>query len=79
MEKVPGYGYRIFLVVSEFDFGGVEIRVEFAADGQPSAGRGAGNEVDDGLVGLEGSSAPVLGDSGEKPVLNLVHLLVPGG
>lgn len=53
MEKLAGYGYRIFLLVSEFDFCGVEIRVEFAADGQAGAGRGAGNEVDDGLVGLE--------------------------
>src|SRR5947209_11676200 len=72
MEKVPDYGYRIFLLVGEFDFCGVEVRVEFAANGQSSAGRGAGDEVVDGLVGLDGSSAPVLGDSGEKPVLDLV-------
>ena len=72
MEKVSDYGYRIFLLVGEFDFCGVEVRVEFAADGQSRTGRGAGDEVDDGLVGLEGSSAPVLGDSGEKPVFDLV-------
>ena len=72
MEKVSHYGDRIFLLVGEFDFCGVEVRVEFAADGQSCARRGAGDEVDDGLVGLEGSSAPVLGDSGEKSVLDLV-------
>ena len=72
MEKVSDYGYRIFLLVGEFDFRRVEVGVEFAADGQSCAGRGAGDEVDDGLVGLDGSSAPILGDSGEKPVLDLV-------
>ena len=68
VEKMSDYGYRIFLLVGEFDFRGVEVWVEFAADGQSCAGRGAGDEVDDGLVGLDGSSAPVLGNSGEKSV-----------
>jgi hypothetical protein len=36
MEKVPNHGYRIFLLVGEFDFCGVEVGVEFAADGQSS-------------------------------------------
>jgi hypothetical protein len=65
-------GYRFFLLVGEFDFCGVEVGVELAADGQSCGGRGVGDEADDGLVGLEGSSAPVLGDSGEEPVFDLV-------
>jgi hypothetical protein len=33
VKKVPGEGYRFFLVVGEFDFCGVEVGVEFATDG----------------------------------------------
>jgi hypothetical protein len=72
VEKVSDHGYRILLLVGELDFRGIEVGVEFAADDQSCAGRGAGDEVDDGLVGLYGSSAPVLGDSGEEPVFDLV-------
>ena len=75
MERVSSYGYRVFLLVGEFDFGGVEVGVEFAADGQSCGGCGGcgvGDEVDDSLICLEGSSAPVLGDSGEESVFNLV-------
>jgi hypothetical protein len=72
MEKVSGKGYRVLLLVGEFDFGGVELGVEFAADGQACGGRGVGDEVDDGLVCFEWSSTPVVGDSGEEPVFDLV-------
>ena len=65
-------GYRFFLLVGEFDFCGVEGGIEFATDGQSCGGCGVGDEADDGLVCLEGSSAPVLGDSGEESVFDLV-------
>jgi hypothetical protein len=41
-------------------------------NGQSCGGRGAGDKVDDGLVCFEWPPAPVVGDSGEKPVLDLV-------
>jgi hypothetical protein len=41
-------------------------------NGQACGGRGVGDEVDDGLVCFEWSSAPVVGDSGEEPVFDLV-------
>jgi hypothetical protein len=72
MEKVPGEGYRFFLLVGEFDFCGVEVGVELATDGQSCGRCGVGDEVDDGLVSFEWSSAPVLGDSGEESVFDLV-------
>ena len=72
MKEVPGKGYRLLLLVCEFDFRGVEVRVEFATDGQSCGGCGAGDEINDRLIGLEWPPAPVLGDSGEEPVLDLV-------
>jgi hypothetical protein len=72
MELVPGEGYRFLLLVGEFDFSGVEVGVEFAANGQACGGRGVGDEVDDGLVSFEWPSAPVVGDSGKEPMFNLV-------
>jgi hypothetical protein len=73
MEKVSSKRYRVLPLVGEFDFCGVEVWVEFAADGQACGGGcGVGDEVDDGLVCLEWSSTSVVGDSGEEPVFNLV-------
>jgi len=69
---MPSEGYRFLLLFGEFDFGGVEVGVEFAADGQACGGRGVGDEIDDGLVCLEWSSAPVAGDLREQSVLNFV-------
>ncbi len=72
MELVPGEGYRFLLLVGEFDFNGVKVGVEFAANGQACGGRGVGDEVDDGLVSFEWPSAPVVGDSRKEPMFNLV-------
>jgi len=72
MELVSDEGYRFLLLVGEFDFSGVEVGIEFAANGQACGGRGVGDEVDDGLVSFEWSSTPVVGDSGEEPVFNFV-------
>ena len=47
---MSGKWYRVFLLVGELDFCGVEVGVEFTADGQSCGGRGIGDEVDDGLV-----------------------------
>jgi hypothetical protein len=72
VEEVSDEEYRFLLLVGEFDFCGVEVGVEFATDGQSCCGRGAGDEVDDRLICLEWSPAPVLGDPGEEPVFDLV-------
>jgi hypothetical protein len=34
MEQVPCEGYQVLLLLSEFDFCGVKVGVQFAADGQ---------------------------------------------
>ena len=72
MKEVPGKGYRFFLLVCELDFCGVDVGVEFATDGQSCDGCGVGDEVNDRLIGLEWSSAPVLGNPGEQAVLDLI-------
>lgn len=65
-------GYGLLLLVGEFCSGGVEVEVEVGAYGESCCGGGVGDEVDDGLVGFEGSSSPVAGDPGEEPVFCLV-------
>src|SRR6266550_9060272 len=72
MKLVPPDGYGLPLLFGEFHPRGVEVRVEFALDGESGRGRSVGDEVDDGLVGFQRPSPPVDGDSGEEPVLDLV-------
>lgn len=67
------------MFVGVFDAGGVFAGVQGAAHGQAGCGGGAAVQVQDDLVGLEGSAAPVHGDLAEEPALDLFHLLVPGG
>ena len=59
MEVVSREGYRFFLLVGKFDFGRVEVGIEFTLNGQACGGCGAGDEVDDGLACFQWSSAPV--------------------
>ena len=54
------------------DAGGVGAGVEVGADGQPGGGAGGADQVDDDLVAGQGPAAPVQGDLGEQPVLDLV-------
>ena len=72
MEVVSGEGYRFLLLGGEFDFRGIEVGIEFTLNSQACGGLGVGDEVDDGLVCFERSSAPVVCDSGEEPVFDLV-------
>lgn len=72
MEVVSCDGYGLLLLVGEFCSCGVEVEVEVGAYGEACCGGGVGDEVDDGLVGFQGSSSPVAGDSGEEPVFYLV-------
>jgi len=51
---------------------GVGATVEAALDGEAGAGGGAGDQLDDHLVGQQGLAAPVLGDEGEQPMLDPV-------
>src|SRR3954447_17342330 len=51
---------------------GIGAAVEAALDGEAGAGRGAGDHLDDHLVGEQGLAAPVLGDEGEQPMLDPV-------
>src|SRR5205085_599945 len=62
----------VFLAVLDSD--GVGLGVEDALDGQPGGGGGVADQFDDGLVGGEGSAAPVEGDLGEQSVFDLVPL-----
>jgi hypothetical protein len=57
--------------------GGVEVRVEYAANGERGC-CGVGDHVHDSLIGFQWSTPPVEGDPGEQPVFDPVPLLVPG-
>ena len=72
MEVVPRDGYGLLLLVCEFDFRGVEVEVEVGAYCESRCGCGVGDEVDDGLVGFQGSSSPIAGDSGKKSMFYFV-------
>jgi hypothetical protein len=72
MEVVPREGYRLLLLIGKLDFGWVEVGIEFTLNGQACSGCGVGDEIDDGLVRFQWSSAPAVGDPGEEPVFNLV-------
>jgi hypothetical protein len=66
VKRVSLDGDFFLLLVGEFYLGGVVRRVEVAAYGETGLGGGAGDEVDDGLVGREGTAGPVEGDLGEQ-------------
>ena len=58
MEVVSDEGYGFLLLVGEFDFGRIEVGIEFALHGQAFGGRSVGDQVDDGLICFEWPSAP---------------------
>src|SRR3954453_3778748 len=58
--------------VIESDALGVGATVKAAPDGEAGAGGGAGDQLDDHLVGQQGLAAPGLGDEGEQPMLDPV-------
>ena len=60
------------LLFREFDLRGVFVEIEVGADGEPGCRGGVGDEADDGLVGFQGTTTPIRGDSGKGPVLDLV-------
>src|SRR5688572_13038082 len=64
--------------VGDFESGGVGAGVEVSPDREAGAGGGAADELDDDLAADEWSSAPVLGDVAEHPVLDLVPLAGAG-
>jgi hypothetical protein len=72
MKIMPCDRDRFLLLISEFDFRGIEIGVEFATDCESFRGRGVGDEINDRLIGLQRPATPVEGDLGEEPVLDLV-------
>ncbi len=59
------------LLVGDLDACGVGYGVKFGGDGEPGAGGGRGDGVDDDFVTGQRSSAPVHREVGEQPVLNL--------
>lgn len=71
-ERCAVRGYRFLLLVGKFDFGRIEVGIELAQNSQACGDRGAGDEVDDGLVCFQWSPAPVMSDSREEPVFDLV-------
>jgi hypothetical protein len=60
------------LFVADFDFGFIMIRVQRGFDDQTTASRGAGDQIDDGLMTHQGAASPVLCDETEQTMLNLV-------
>src|SRR3954463_8743737 len=58
------------LGIGHLDAFRVGAAVEAAPDGEAGAGGGAGDQLDDHLVGEQGLAAPVLGDEGEQPMLD---------
>ena len=74
VEVVAGDGQGGHVLVADLDAGRVGAGVEFGADGEPGAGGGAGDEVDDDFVAGQRSAAPVHRDLAEEPVLDLVPL-----
>src|SRR5674476_1349034 len=69
----------LHLLVGDLDALLVGVGVEYRLDRQTGLGGGRRDRLDDNLVGFQGSTAPVHGDRGEHPVLDFVHLEVPGG
>ncbi len=72
VKRVSRDGDGVFLFLGEFYFGGVEIGVEFAANGESGGCCGVGDHVHDGLLGFQWSAPPVEGDPGEQPVFDPV-------
>ena len=62
------------VLLGVLDAGGVRVGVEFTVDGQSGGRGGVADQVDDDLVGFQWPAAPVHGDLGEQPVLDLVPL-----
>src|SRR3954463_1030791 len=62
------------LGIGHLDAFRVGAAVEAALDGEAGAGGGAGDQLDDHLVGQQGLAAPGLGDEGEQPMLDSVPL-----
>ena len=74
MEAVAVHRQGVDLCVGDLDAGGVGAGVEFGVDRQPGAGGGGGDAVHDDFVAGQRPAAPVHGDVGEQPVLDLVPL-----
>jgi hypothetical protein len=72
VELVSFDGNCFLLPVGKFYLGRVVVGVEFALYDEAGLGGGVGYEAHDGLVGGQWSAAPVDGDLGEQPVLDLV-------
>ncbi len=79
VETVPVHGQSVDIAIGDLDAGVVGAWVEFGVDGQPVAGCGRRDTVHDDVVADQRAAAPVHGDVGEQPVLDLVPLQVPGG
>jgi hypothetical protein len=59
------------LLVADLDSLRVLGVIDFGAHGQAGAGGGRGDQVDHDLMTGQGLAAPVGGDAGEQPVLEL--------
>src|SRR5258708_16119526 len=66
------------LLVRDLDALGIAAGVHLGCDGQPGAGGGRGDGLDDDLVAGQGAAAPAPGDGGGQPVLGLVPLAGAG-
>jgi hypothetical protein len=69
LDVEPGH-----LGVRDLDAFVVDVVVEPALDGQTLCSRGAGNQLDDDLMGQQWFATPVLSDEGEQTMLDTVPL-----
>ena len=70
---------RRHLGIGDLDAFVVGVLVEPALDGQALLGRGAGDQLDDDLMGQQRFATPVLRDEGEQAMLDAVPFAGAGG
>ena len=72
LEGVTNEIDRGHLGIGDGDAGGVARGIEFAADAQPSLGRGGADQIDDDAVADQWFGAPIRADERKEAVLDLV-------
>ena len=60
------------LLIADLDPRRIGVGVQGRLHGQAGAGVGGADQLDDGFIARQRLTAPVLGDGGEQPMLDLV-------
>ena len=69
----------IEFLIGDLDASRIGLWIQFRMNPETGGGGGTGDKVDDGFEISQRLAPPVLADVGEEPMLDLFHLLVPGG